>query len=317
MYPRNRIGNAFEAIAIVAVVLVAGVLAALPAMAQDAAPQAPPAKTQPEVNRPVTSPGNADWAASVEEARKRAAAQKKLVFYEFESLDCSDCQRMQALLYPAFDFEALLVGMVPVKVRYDVGESKPLQELYGIATAPSILVTTPEGRLVFLMQGFKDAPDFYAHVHRDLDLYRQFAKKLAASDIAALPANEAFQIGRELYARKDPRAAVPYLERASVAPDAGQNVRENALEGLAAVQLELGDSAASRKTIEKLIATAKDSDQKERAELFRAQIPLSQNDPEEALALYRKFVKDHPNSKYVETVQSFIARLSPAAPPAR
>jgi tetratricopeptide (TPR) repeat protein len=308
MYPRIRTVSAKAVLACA--------LAAVPALAQDAPPQAPAARSQAEVNRPVKSPGNAQWAPSVEEACKRAAAQKKLVFYEFESPDCSDCQRMQSLLYPALDFEALLIGMVPVKVRYDVGESKPLQELYGIATAPSILITTPEGRLVFLMQNFKDAPDFYRHVHKDLDLYRQLDKKLAAQSVDTLSANEAFQIGHELYARKDPKAAMPYLKRASVAPNPGKNVRENALEGLAAVKLELGDPAASRKTIEQLIATTQNADQKERAELFRAQIPLSQNNPEEALALYKKFVEDHPNSKYVERVQSFIARLSPSAPPA-
>jgi predicted Zn-dependent protease len=90
-------------------------------------------------------------------------------------------------------------------------------------------------------------------------------------------------------------------------------VRETALEILAAVQLELGDAAASRKSIDQLIATTANPDQKERAELFRAQIPLSQNRPDEALALYKKFAKDHPDSKYLERVQSFIARLEPAA----
>jgi tetratricopeptide (TPR) repeat protein len=270
-----------------------------------------------EPNRPVESPGNAKWAQTAEEARTRATAEKKLVYYEFESRDCDDCRRMQALLYPALDFEALLVGMVPVKLRYDYPETKPLQELYGVATAPSVLITTPEGRLVFLMVGFKDAPDFYRHVHKDLDLYRQFAKKLDSQDVATISANEALATGRELFLRKDPKAALPWLKRASVAPDPGAGVRESALEFLAAAELELGDAAASRKTIEQLIAITKDPDQKERAELFRAQIPLSQNNPQEALALYKKFVKDHPDSKHLERVQSFIARLSstPAAPP--
>jgi outer membrane PBP1 activator LpoA protein len=77
-----------------------------------------------------------------------------------------------------------------------------------------------------------------------------------------------------------------------------------------AVELELGDPAASRRAIDQLIATTKNPDQKERAELFAAQIPLAQNKPAEALALYKKFATDHPNSKYIERVQSFIARLS-------
>ena len=300
MYPRIR--------SLIARAAFACLLAAAPALSQTTAPPAPPE------NRPVKSPGNADWAPTVADARKRAETEKKLVYYEFESQGCDDCRRMQKLLYPAFDFEALLVGMVPVRVHYGAPEVQPLQELYGIATAPAVLITTPSGRLVFLMNGFKDAPDFYAHVHKDLDLYRQFEKKLAGQNVDTLTANEALATGHELYARKDPEAALPMLKRAAAAQNPGPGVRERALEELAAVQLELGDAAASRETIDRLISVAKNADQKERAELFRAQIPLSQNNPAEALALYKQFVKDHPNSKYVERVQSFIARLSP--PPA-
>jgi tetratricopeptide (TPR) repeat protein len=312
MYPiiRSRGGLAAPAAVLLAV---AGLLAASSGAAQDASQQAPPPSANPDPNRPVKSPGNAKWAQSAEEARQRAAAENKLVFYEFESPGCDDCRRMQSLLYPAFDFEALLIGMVPVRVRYDFPDSKPLQELYGVASAPSILITTPQGRLVFLMEGFKNAPDFYSHVHKDLDRYRQFARKVDSQDIATLSANEALETGVELYARKDPKAALPRLKRASVAPNPGAGVREAALESLAAVELELGDSTASRKSIDQLIATTKNPQQKEHAELFRAQIPLAENRPEEALALYKKFVKDHPDSKYLAQVQSFIVRLTPAS----
>ena len=263
---------------------------------------------------PPASPGNAVWARTAEEARTRAASEKKLVYYEFESEGCGNCARMQALLYPAFDFEALLIGMVPVKLRNDSAEAEPLVREFKITETPAVLIATPEGRLVFLMQGFKDAPEFYAHAHHDLDAYRQFVKKLA-EPVDELPASDALAIGRELFARHDMKAAIPYLKRAAAAPNPGPGVRDTALEGLAAAELETGDAAASRKTIDRLIASTKNVDQKERAELFRAQIPLSQNKPAEALALYKQFARDHPNSKYNERVQSFIARLEPAKAP--
>src|SRR5262245_11906733 len=105
---------------------IAGILSAvcLAASAHAAAQNAPaPAPTatpslESQLARPVTSPGNAKWADTDEEARARAAAEKKLVFYEFESEKCGECRRMHALLYPAFDFEALLIGMVPLKIAY-------------------------------------------------------------------------------------------------------------------------------------------------------------------------------------------------------
>lgn len=283
-------------------------------LASGAAAQAPSpaASPTPIVSRPVTSPGNADWAASPGEAKARAAAEQKLVFIQIdkEGRECGQCRRMEALLYPAFDFEALLASMVPVRVPLASPEGRELASRYSIQETPSVLVTTPEGRLVFLMQGFQSAPDFYQHIHTDLRAYREFAKKVEAQDIARLPAREALQTGMELYQRSDSAAALSRLRRAVSAPDGTRAGRESAREILAAVELDLGQIAASRQTIERLIATSRDSDRKERAELFRAQLPLAENKPEEAAALFRRFQKDHPNSNYRQKVQDMLDRLT-------
>lgn len=290
-----------------------GALACFPIarLAQEPPPATPP---PPPSDRPVVSPGNAEWAASGDEARAKAAEQKKLVYYEIEGPRCDDCRRMHALLYPAFDFEALLTGMVPVKVALDSEEGQRLAARYSVGQAPAVLIATPEGRLVFLMHGFKDATDFYQHAHTGLKSYREFAQRIEAQDVAKLPAEEAFQTGRQLFARFDYAESRPRFKRASVAPDAKPALREAAMEGLAASELQLGQSAQARKTIDQLIRTTKSPDMRERAELFRAQIPLAENKPDEALALYRRFEKDHPKSKYLDQVRTFIARLEPAEP---
>ena len=277
-----------------------------------------PAVTAPEraqANRPVTSPGNAEWAATVEAARARATEQKKLVFYEIDTQNCGECQRMKSLLYPAFDFEALLIGMVPVRVDITTHDGERLAQLYGIKETPSVAIATPTGRLIFLMQGFKSQGDFFAHVHKSLDGYRNWAKTIDAQDVATLSAKEAYASARQLYARFDYAEARPRYKRATVASDATPEIRNAALEGLAAAELQLDKPAEARKTIDQLIASTKDPEVRERAELFRANIALVQNQNAEALALYKKFEKDHPNSKYLEQVRGFIARLaSPEAP---
>jgi tetratricopeptide (TPR) repeat protein len=290
--------------------LAAALLCAPPAFAQK-----PPAPTPAvDENRPVRSPGNAEWASDVNQARAKASSENKLVYYEFDRPKCGDCRRMDALLYPAFDFEALLIGMVPVKLGLESPVGKELAERFHITDTPSVLITTPEGRLVFLMQGFKTAGDFYRHAHTDLDAYRKWALRVDSQDIAHLPAEEAYRTGRELYARFDFQAALPRLKRAATAPDAKPGTRESALEGLAAAELQLGQFTQARESIDQVIATTKDPAQRERAELFRADIPLAQGNPDEALALYKKFEKDHPKSKYLDRVRSFIARLEAAEP---
>src|SRR5262249_18022243 len=194
----------------------------------------------------VRSPGNAEWADSSESARSRAAAEGKFVFYEFDRPKCGTCTRMDALLYPAFEFEALLAQMVPVKLSLESAEGGKLALHFGITDTPAVLVTTPEGRLVFQMSGFSSAEDFYSHIHADLDSYRKFARKVAAQEIGKLGAREAYDTGVALYQRSDPGAALPRLKRAISAPDATASIRDDARELLAAVELDLGQTAASR-----------------------------------------------------------------------
>ena len=139
---------------------------------------------------------------------------------------------------------------------------------------PSVLITTPEGRLVFLMQGFKDAPDFYRHAHKDLDHYRQFAKKVDAQDVATLSGRtRRCATGRELYARKDPKAALPRLERAVGGPESAARACAKRARKPGRRRARARRPAASRETIDQLIATTKNPDQKERAELFRGADP--------------------------------------------
>jgi thioredoxin-related protein len=262
----------------------------------------------------VRSPGNAQWATTVDEARQRAAREGKFLFVEFDQDGCGNCRRMDVLLYPAFDFEALLIPMVPVKVLLESAEGKAMARRHGIKETPAILVLSPEGRMVFLMEGFTSAPDLYQHARQELDLYKAFARKVEGQDIPRLPAREAFDTARELYQRGDSGGALPRLKRAASAPDASVVLREDAGELLAAVELDGGDTASSRQTIQRLIATTKDAKRRERAELFRAQIPLAENKTEEAYALFKKFEKDHPKSVYLPQVRALADRLAGEAP---
>ena len=282
--------------------------------AAQAQPAASPVPPQASAGT-VTSPGNAKWASSPDEAKTLAAANGKFVYLEFDRPDCGHCQRMDALLYPAFDFEALLISMVPVKLSLDSSEGRELGRRYGIRETPAVLITTAEGRTVFLMQGgFTGTNEFYQHVRQDLAAYRAFSKRIEEQDLKTLAPKEALDTGRELYQRSDPAAALPRLRRAVSARSATAAVRDEAREILAAVELDLGTVADSRRTIDRLIQTTRDPRRRERAELFRAQIPLAENKPAEALALFRKFEKDHPNSPYTEQVRAMFARLTESAP---
>src|SRR5262245_41735748 len=215
---------------------------AAPVLAGNPPQSAPP----PSPTKVVRSPGNADWVATPQEAQVLAADSKKLVFYEFDQAKCGKCRRMDQLLYPAFEFEALLIPMVPVKVLIDSSDGRRLASRYGIDDVPAILVTTPQGRLVFQMVGFENPQDFYPHIHKDLNDYRAFSKKVDSQDVAQLSAQEALDTGRALYRRRDASAARTRLQRASTVSQASPALRDEALELLAAAEQDLGDFPSSR-----------------------------------------------------------------------
>jgi hypothetical protein len=291
-------------------ILVAALAVPAPAPSPNPVPATTPPSVPPASGAAMAvGPGNVVWAVSTDEAHDRAAREGKFVFFEFTKAECGNCKRMDSLLYPAFDFEALLASSIPVKIDIESPEGKAIAARYSFDKAPAVLITTPQGRLVFLMEGFFNQPDFFRNANAGIEGYRKWAKQIEAQDVSKLSAQQAFDTGKELYGRSDPEAALPRLKRAMTAPGASSKQREDALELIAAVELDSGNPAGSRKTIEQLIATTKDKQRRERAELFRAQIPLAENRPAEALALFQKFQKDHPTSQHLERVRQLIARL--------
>ena len=294
--------------------LIPVVLFAALALPQKAATPAPAPPASPDASAPMSSdsslgPGKVLWATSAAEAAERATKDNKFVFLEFTKKECGNCKRMDGLIYPAFDFEALLVPMVPVKVDLESPIGKEFAARYGIEDAPAVLITTPEGRMVFLMAGFFNQGDFFRHASLAVDGYRKFARQIDSQNIAKLSVKEALETGNELYRRSDPGAALPRLRRAVAVPGATTGEREDALELLAAVELDLGQAGTSKQTIERLLNSTKDRARRERAEIFRAQIPLTENRPLEALALFHKFQKDHPSSPHIQRVNDLVQRL--------
>jgi tetratricopeptide (TPR) repeat protein len=283
---------------------------------QPVPPSKPPDPTAggnaPSQSAPMSvapGPGNAVWATSPDEARLRATREGKFVFFEFTKKECGNCKRMDAFLYSARDLEVLLTSMVPVKVDIESPLGKEFASRYGIERAPSILVVTTPGRLVFLMEGFYNPDEFFQNANSALEAYRRFAREIESDDVAKISAKRALETGRKLYEMSDPETALPRLRRAASAAGATVEQREEALELAAAAELDLGQPTASRKTIQQLLAATKDRGRRERAELFRAQIPLAEDRPAEALALFRRFQKEHPTSPDISRVNELVQQL--------
>jgi Thioredoxin-like len=249
------------------------------------------------------------WSSGYAEAREKALREDKYVFIEFTKKDCGPCQRMDQLLYPAFDFEALLLRMVPTKLDLDAPEGAALGRKYGVTDAPAVLILSAEGALAFRMVGFLNAPDFYSHALHDVHEYDLFKLRLRNESLHLDDPREELALGEELFRRFDSARAAPRLQRAASARNAPRDVHEEALAYLASAQLDLGLPEKARQSAETLVRTAKSADRREQAELFLAQVDASEGKTKAAYDRLVRFKKEHPKSPHIAEANRFLSRF--------
>ena len=81
---------------------------------------------------------------------RRSAAQHKLVYYEIGGETCNDCRRMGRCTRPSTSRRSSSDGARPGEAR--VGRRRSSAS-YAITETPAVLITNPEGRLVFSCRG--------------------------------------------------------------------------------------------------------------------------------------------------------------------
>ena len=254
-------------------------------------------------------PGGVAWARSYAEASGRAKTQNKLVFVEFDKADCGDCKRLDVLLYPATDFEFLLLRMVPVKLKLGEGEAAPLAARYHVTDAPSVLIVSPGGALVFRLEGFDPPASFYPHVRKSLADWDALNVRMIHEPESIDDPKAELLLGAELYRRFDSEEAIPRLERASRSARADEPTREQALAYLASAQLELHRIEDAKASVAAILRSTKDAFRREKAELFLGQISLAEGKRAEARRQFEEFVKKHPASRLKPEAEAFLKGL--------
>ena len=275
-----------------------------------AAPENPPAPDPAPSPAHATTPGKAVWEPTYEKARARATSEGKLVFIEFTGEGCGNCVRMDSLLYPAVNFEMTLLRMVPVKLDRTVGEGAALAERYGITESPAVLILSSGGALVFRVNGFDQAPAFYAHVRESMAAWDKIHVRMIHEPEFIGDPKEELALGTELALRYDPEEAAPRFERASEAPGADAATRDLALTYLASARFKLKKYTESRATLGKILLVSKDADLREQAELFVSQIALAEGKRAEARRTVMAFLRDHPGSARVPAARKMLASMN-------
>ncbi len=286
-----------------------------PVFAQNAPPAPQSAAPAPAAATiaPPGVPGRAIWAKTYDEALQRAKDQGKVVFVEFAQKKCGNCFRMDGLLYPSVNFEMALLRMVPVKLDLDGVEAAPLKNRYQINQTPAILVVSPGGALIFRMVGFDSDRAFYTHLHNSMTDWDHLNVKLIHEPETINDPKAELQLGMELFRRFDSEEAIPRLQRAA-SPKAPAATREEALAYLASAQMERERFAEAGATVDTLLKITKNAGQREKAELFRAQLALAQGKRDEARREFQAFLTRHPESKLKDQAKTYLDQMGSDQP---
>lgn len=297
--------------------LLVAVAAAAGAGGTPGATPAPPASgAGPVVERVPDAPGKAVWEPTYARARERAARETKVIFVEFTGPGCGNCERMDALLYPATNFEMMLLRMVPVKLDRGSAEAAPIAERYGIDRSPAALVVSPGGALVFRVNGFDNPGDFYRHVQESMAEWDKLHVKMIHEPEFRDDPKQELALGTALALRFDPEEAAPRFARAAASKEADPATRDAARTYLASAQYKMKRYEEARATIADLLETSRNPGIREQAELFRGQIAIAEGRREEARRAIVAFLRDHPGSPLRPNAEKMLTSIpsGPAQP---
>jgi hypothetical protein len=255
------------------------------------------------------------WARTLSEATEGAKRLKDgriLIF--FVEPNCSQCDRMEALVVPSTSFYAFTRDKVPLYEDVSTAEGKDLARRLRIRGAPTWILVTPD----LLECGRQEGPttqqgwvDAFIQVERSWAGY----KKLLAAE-SAEPGNPqlVFDAARQTYQLGGGTQSESRFRRLAGDAKTPAAIREQSLGYLTSLEMEAGrfDDAVSH--LDTLIATAQDPALKQRAELRRAEVEIARGRKDLATWRLKEFLKAHPDSPLASEAQALLDKLQAKAP---
>lgn len=272
--------------------------------AQPSAKPPDPSKLQDE---------NPVWARTFDEAVQRAQAMKNgRILVALRTADCSECERMEKLIYPSASFRSFMRDKVPVALDRAAPEGQRFAERFGLQRVPAWLVLTPDLLLAGRQEGASSQAAWIDAFVASEKAWGEFLRKLDEEKKAPSDAATVFAVGEEAYRRVGDEMAQERFRRVAGDKKAPAQLRERSLAYLAAIALEARRFDDAEKTLKRLLATTKDPKLLEQAELRMADVEIGRGDRPKAAARLRRFLEKHPQSPMRKDVEALLQAVEPS-----
>ena len=132
------------------------------------------------------------WRADYDRARKEAVDKGRPLFLSFHTEDCFHCRRLEAGPFK----DPAVVGLVNerfVPLHVDANKSPRLAEALRIQAYPTMIIASPDGKILAFLEGYQDARPLHDHLQRALAVqtpdwmardFQEASKAIAAGEYA-------------------------------------------------------------------------------------------------------------------------------------
>ncbi|MDX9734315.1 MAG: tetratricopeptide repeat protein [Thermoanaerobaculia bacterium] len=256
-----------------------------------------------------------DWAETMPDALKRAGAlDGGRLLVEIRDARCSECERVEKLLYPSASFRAFLKDKVPVRLLRGTPDADRLYARYRLRTSPAWLVLSTDLMLCGKLEGDTNQSTWIQSFFESEKAWAAFLR--AVEEEKASPADPArtFAVGEEAYRRYGDVMAERRFRKLSDDDAAPAELRAKSLAYLATFALEASRFDDASRTLERVLATTKDPALQERAELRLADVEIGRGDHPKAAARLKAFLEKHPQSPLKPQAEGLLRLLDSPRP---
>lgn len=134
-----------------------------------------------------------DWRSDYNAARREAAEKDRPIILDFGTENCVWCKKLDAVTFRDADVVKRLNGQF-VALKIDGEKDAALAEKLRIQKYPTVVLASPEGKILDVIEGFKEPGPFQEHLDRVLDVvsnpdwmrrdYEAAGKAIGSSDYA-------------------------------------------------------------------------------------------------------------------------------------
>lgn len=246
------------------------------------------------------------WIKSLTTAQKTAKEKKRLIFVDLFADWCGWCHRAEQEVFPSEAFQKATDDMVLLRLNTeDGGEGTNLSRNFGVSSLPTFLILTPDMMVAGIVRGYAPAAEFAKIVTDTRAKYQDFLKRAAKEPTDP---QARLDLAREYRVRNGFTQSESRLRKLLDA-QIPETVRDDAYYELALSQLLQKKYDDSMKTLKKFASLQNKGDAYERSRLLVGDVYIQQGNFDKAVAEYKNFKINFPNSPLIKNVDMVLPQL--------